>query len=43
MNRCESCKYYEIIFSPYLRRRVPACCLPKEANGKCKYCNKNKK
>ena len=43
MSRCQNCKYHEIIFSPVLKRRVLACCLPVGTKEKCKYCPKSKK
>ena len=43
MSNCEKCKYYKVIFSEILRRKVPACCLPVGTKEKCKYCNRSKK
>ena len=42
-NRCKNCKYYEVIFSPVLKRRVPACCMPNDTKKVCEYCPKSKK
>lgn len=39
-NKCSKCKYYEVIHSKIINRPVPACCLPKEAKGKCMFVRK---